>query len=323
MFGKFLGKQNQKSSLPKNQIEVICPLCGAVQREPRLVVTTFCRSCGEHLRIENNRVIASSKINQVPRAISPTISESEVDLEAVKVTDKATEKSALGDSVRSSRTSRFKTNEKGAASSPTPTPQSTLLKMKEQGSNQQHHFQSVECFDCQHIFKVGRSAKSTNCPACGVYVCLENFEINMNSITPIHTRGDVLIRKNGNLSTSEIYCRNLTVHGCVSGNIDCTGEFMISASGNHIGNVRCHRIVIEKGSDIHFLNTIVAHDVEVRARVFGNIQCHGPVLITATGWVHGDVTAHSVSIQPGGQLDGVMNILRSNSSALPLPLPKA
>ncbi len=184
--------------------------------------------------------------------------------------------------------------------------------MKEQGSNRQHHFKKVECFDCHNNFKVGRSAKSTNCPACGVYICLENFEINLNSTTPIRTRGDVLIRKNGKLSTTEIHCRNLTVHGSISANIDCTGDFIISASGNNIGTVRCHRLVIEKGSDFQFLNTIVADEAEVRSRITGNIQCHGPLLISATGQMHGDVTAHSVSIQPGGQLDGAMNILRSS-----------
>ncbi len=196
-------------------------------------------------------------------------------------------------------------------------PQSTLNKMKEQGGHGQHHFKKVECFDCHNLFRVGRSAKSTNCPACGVYICLENFEITLNSTTPIRTRGDVLIRRNGNLSTTEIHCRNLTVHGRISGNIDCTGEFIISTGGKHIGSVRCDHMVIEKGSEIHFLNTIEANEVDVRGQIFGNIQCSGPVLITATGRVNGDVTAHSVSIQPGGQIDGAMNILRSGPPKQP------
>jgi hypothetical protein len=44
---------------PKGKIEVVCPTCGAVQYEPRLVVSTFCRKCGDHLRIEKKRVIGS------------------------------------------------------------------------------------------------------------------------------------------------------------------------------------------------------------------------------------------------------------------------
>ena len=71
MLERFLGRSQGKSALPKNQIEVICPVCGAAQIEPRLVVTTLCRKCGEHLRIEKGRAIASSRINPVPSAVYP------------------------------------------------------------------------------------------------------------------------------------------------------------------------------------------------------------------------------------------------------------
>ncbi|MFZ4764645.1 MAG: hypothetical protein ACOYMN_06790, partial [Roseimicrobium sp.] len=70
MLGKFLGR-DQKPALPKNQIEVVCPVCGAAQYEPRLVVTTFCRKCGEHLRIEGRKIIASAHINPVPSTVFP------------------------------------------------------------------------------------------------------------------------------------------------------------------------------------------------------------------------------------------------------------
>ena len=39
------------------------------------------------------------------------------------------------------------------------------------------------------------------------------MDINLPSTTPIRTRGDVLIRKNGNVNTSEVRCRDLKVHG--------------------------------------------------------------------------------------------------------------
>jgi cytoskeletal protein CcmA (bactofilin family) len=182
--------------------------------------------------------------------------------------------------------------------------------MKEQGYKQQY-FKDVECFDCRHKFKVGRSAKSTQCPACGVHLCLEDFDINVSSTQPIRTRGDVLIRKNGNVNTSEIRCRDLKIFGLVSAQIECTGDLVFRTSGTVIGEVRCRRFTVEKGSDIHFHNMIYADEVDVQARVFGNIQCSGKINIGAQGWIHGDVTARAVSIEPGGQLDGAMNILRS------------
>jgi cytoskeletal protein CcmA (bactofilin family) len=344
---RFLGKDHAKSTLQKNQIEVICPVCGAVQIEPRLVVTTLCRKCGEHLRIENRRVIASSRINPVPSAVYPTELE---DSGASPVAEKSPLASAPPESASTSpksslgfgdmlasrhRKSSVKKSEPAAASQPASAkpdpappavappaasaPQSTLLRMKEQGQFRQHYFKEAECFECHNKFKVGRSAKSAGCPNCGANICLEDFDINISSTAPIHTRGDVLIRKTANVTTSEICCRDLRVFGAVSARIECRGELLIRCTGTIIGEIQCRKLVIDKGCDVHILNTVNAGEVEVRARIFANIHCTGPVRISPTGWVHGDVTARSVAIEPGGQLDGSMNILRST----PAPAPAA
>lgn len=336
MLGKFLGK-DQKPALPKNQIEVVCPVCGAAQYEPRLVVTTFCKKCGEHLRIAGRKIIASSQINPVPSTVFPSEMSStgrvfeQEDPSAPAGSGHQTEHSPqdagplglgnmmglageAGSAVESTASGRSSSMpEKASEPAPVqgPMPASTLQKMKEQGYYKQQYFKDVECFDCHHKFKVGRSAKSTQCPACGVQLCLEDFEINLPSTSPIRTRGDVLIRKNGNVNTSEIKCRDLKVFGNVCAQIECTGDLTLRTAGTIIGEVRCQRFIVEKGSDIHFHNMIYADEVDVQARVFGNIQCSGKVNIGALGWIHGDVTARSVSIEPGGQLDGAMNILRS------------
>jgi cytoskeletal protein CcmA (bactofilin family) len=210
--------------------------------------------------------------------------------------------------------------EKPVEPAPPPGPMtiSTFQKMKEQGYYRQQYFKDVECFSCPNKFKVGRSAKSTQCPACGVHICLEDIDINVVSTQSIFTRGDVLIRKNGNVSASQIKCRDLKVFGMVSGQLECSGDLVFRTSGTIIGEIRCKRLIVEKGSDLHFHNVIYADDVDLQARVSGNVQCSGRVLIGALGWIHGDVTARSVSIEPGGQLDGAMNILRTTSSVQPL-----
>ena len=335
MFGKFLGK-NQKPSLPKNQIEVVCPVCGAAQYEPRLVVTTVCKKCGEHLRIAGRKVVASSQINPVPSAVYPSemsstgrVFEQEEQKpgetpppNALLPTEPTDAEVPLGlgnmmgikdEEESPSHTQKPVMPEKANEAAPAQGPMaaSTLQKMKDQGYYKQQYFKEVECFDCHHKFKVGRSAKSTQCPACGTQICLEDFDINLPSTIPILTRGDVLIRKNGNVNTSEIKCRDLKVFGSVSAQIECSGDLILKTAGTVIGEIRCARFVVEKGSDINFHNMIYADEVDVQARVFGNIQCSGKVNIGAQGWIHGDVTARSVSIEPGGQLDGAMNILRT------------
>jgi len=202
----------------------------------------------------------------------------------------------------------------GAAPVPAPPAANatTLQKMREKGHSQQY-FKEAECFECHNKFKVGRAAKNSNCPSCGAPICLEDFDINLVSTTPIITRGDVLIRKTGNVNTSVIKCRELKVFGTFSAQVECTGTVTLKTAGNLIGEIFCHRFVVERGSDLQLMNTVYADEVEIASRVTGNIECHGRMLITATGLVHGDVSMRSISIEPGGQLDGAMNMLRSNS----------
>jgi cytoskeletal protein CcmA (bactofilin family) len=77
--------------------------------------------------------------------------------------------------------------------------------------------------------------------------------------------------------------------------------------------LRCHRLIIEKGTSVTFANLIYADEVEIHAKISGTIFSRGAVPITAYGSVDGDVTARSVSIEPGGELNGAMNIIRADS----------
>ncbi len=214
------------------------------------------------------------------------------------------------------------------SNSPPPTPSpalqtaSSLQKMKEQGMYRNQYFKDAECFDCGHKFKTGRSAKSANCPACGAYISLEDVEVNMTSTQPIKTRGDVLVRKRGRLSTSSVHCRDLECHGIIEANVTCSGDATFRTTGSIIGEIRCQRFVVEKGADVAFMNAVHATDVEIQARVTGTIFSTGLVLIGSNGSVNGDVTARSVSIEPGGELNGAMNIVRGRAPA-PAPTPGA
>ncbi|OYW75062.1 MAG: hypothetical protein B7Z37_15075 [Verrucomicrobia bacterium 12-59-8] len=209
------------------------------------------------------------------------------------------------------------------SNSPPPTPApaphtaTSLQKMKEQGMYRNQYFKDAECFDCGHKFKTGRSAKSANCPACGAYISLEDVEINMTSTQPIKTRGNVLIRKRGRLSATSVQCRDLECHGIIEANVTCTGDATFRTIGSIIGEIHCHRFAVEKGADVAFLNAVHATEVDVQARVTGTIYSTGPVLIGSNGAINGDVTARSVSIETGGELNGAMNIVRGKQPSLP------
>ena len=186
----------------------------------------------------------------------------------------------------------------------------TLQKMKDQGFYRQQYFKEAQCFDCDHKFKVGRSSRSANCPSCGAYISLEDIELNMPSSQAIKTRGDVLIRKRGQLTATHLFARELRCYGSISANMSCSGDAIFRTSGTIVGEVRCRRFIVEKGSEIIFMNAIHADEVEIHAPITGTVFSKGPLLISSHGAVNGDVTARSVSIEPGGELNGAMNIVR-------------
>lgn len=364
MFGRFFGtKTSILPTPPKNQIEVVCPSCGAAQYEPRLVVSTFCKKCGVHLTVEKRRVVASAVTRSgagmddwaaVPEVASPPVKEPEAKpaatapppepaptaadgfgaflqsqnlpppaeapatAEAPVPTEApaAAPVSAAAEHVPTAAARRPQSNSPPPTPSPAPQTANSLQKMKEQGMYRNQYFKDAECFDCGHKFKTGRSAKSANCPACGAYISLEDVEINMTSTQPIKTRGNVLIRKRGRLSASSVQCRDLECHGIIEANVTCSGDATFRTTGSIIGEIHCQRFVVEKGADVAFLNSVHATDVEIQARLTGTIYSTGPVLIGSNGAINGDVTARSVSIEPGGELNGAMNIVRGKQIAL-------
>jgi cytoskeletal protein CcmA (bactofilin family)/predicted RNA-binding Zn-ribbon protein involved in translation (DUF1610 family) len=215
---------------------------------------------------------------------------------------------------------RSRPPDRPSSNSPPPTPPpppvsaSTLQKMKDLGMYRNQYFKDAECFECGHTFKVGRSSRSTQCPQCGSYISMEDVEVNMPSSEPIKTRGDVIVRKRGHITTSEIHCKDLKCQGLVEANIFCSADAIFSTDGTIIGEVKCRRLIIEKGADVTFMNQATAEEIDVHARVSGSVKSSGPVVIHRHGSINGDVTARSVSIEPGGELNGAMNIVQTPSA---------
>lgn len=408
--GLFGSSDSQSPAPPKNQIEVVCPSCGAAQYEPRLVVSTFCKRCGVHLKIEKKRVIASdvSKAGGSPEVLAPRADAGKAAAErpvtgalagalSIKapltpVTAAQPVRASVPTAPLAANLDVSETGELGLGmmmqaaataigappagetpisppASPTPEPAGVpeakaepappaskqadaapeivieqppvqdrlhamggeapvplseimqsqvnvaanpgvLQKMRDQGFYRNHHFKEAECFECGHRFKVGRSSRSANCPTCGAYISLEDVELNMPSTQPIKTRGDVLIRKRGQITAPHLYARDLRCYGLISANIFCSGDAIFKTSGTILGEVRCRKFIVEKGSEIEFLNEVHADEIEIGANVKGNFYSKGPLIITASGAVDGSVTGRSISIEPGGELNGSMNIVR-------------
>ncbi len=235
-----------------------------------------------------------------------------VEASELRIAEARTQEEPLTGSLR-----RPTSNSPAPTPAPAPMNASSIQKMKDLGMYRNQYFKDAECFDCGHKFKTSRSARSANCPTCGAYISLEDVEINMNATQPVKTRGDVMIRKRGHLSASSLQCRDLRCFGNLEANVECSGDAIFKATGTVIGEIKCRRFIVEKGADLVFKNLIRAEEVDIQARITGNVFSSGLVLIGANGSVNGDVTARSVSIEPGGELNGAMNIVRGKPATPP------
>lgn len=207
---------------------------------------------------------------------------------------------------------------KPQSNSPPPTPapppmnEGTLQKMRDAGLYRNHYFKDAECFECGHNFKVSRSLRSVACAQCGTMIPMEDVEINMPSEQAIKTRGDVVIRKRGHVSTDAgIRCKDLRCFGTFAADVQADGDVIFRSNGTVSGKIICRRLIIEKGTEVIIQGEVRATEIEVHAKVAGTLISSGPLMIGAYGAVDGDVTARSVSIEPGGELHGGMSIITS------------
>lgn len=140
---------------------------------------------------------------------------------------------------------------------------------------------------------------------------MDDVEISHPVQRDIRTRGDVMIRRSGIVTSERLECKDLRCYGLLETSVKARGDIILRTSGTLLGALECRRLLVEKGSDITFLNEVHAAQIEIHARVTGALVSSGSLLIGATGAVNGDVTASSVAIEPGGELNGAMNIVRA------------
>ena len=78
-----------------------------------------------------------------------------------------------------------------------------------------------------------------------------------------------------------------------------------------------HGPASKDGADVTFTDPVKAGDMFINSRVTATLSATGKITIGLYGSVNGDVTARSVTIDPGGELNGAMNILRKPTPTAP------
>ncbi|MGD7654506.1 MAG: polymer-forming cytoskeletal protein [Verrucomicrobiales bacterium] len=171
----------------------------------------------------------------------------------------------------------------------------------------------VLCFACGTSFKTVGEAQSSQCPSCGGYVSLANFDIEETWNRRIETRGDVVIRKTGYVSTA-IRCHNITILGKASGDIDCSGTLTIRSSGKIAGTLRCRELHITKGARVEFLHPVNAESASIDGRVRGQLSCSGPVTLHKRSRFQGLIQTSNLIRNPGAEHKGTVEIINQTQT---------
>ncbi len=264
---------------------VTCPKCGASQQESPGVISTFCRSCGQHFEADDKAPARAS----VPLRLSWR----------EKIAPLAAKLEPLRQRVL-------------AAAEP------WLLRYEPQIEKLREYyerwrppeFRRVRCHECARIHEVPRLASSTSCPNCNAHIDLYDVLVEKRLSRTIRTRGKLTIKKFGYLNNQLTICGAADIGGGAAGKIFCDGETRIRTAGRLNCEIGSRRIRVEKGADVIVAHPIRVHDMVVRGKLTARIYCNGTLRILKHGFLRGEVHARSITVDKGGLLHADLNIGR-------------
>lgn len=272
----------------RQRIELVCPECGHHQQEPAIVVSSQCRACQAYFEITDGRVVSRPKTIE-PFAKVRTRNPSDEAFEPIPAAQG-------GPPRKPSMSERPKRPLWMRLLQPLKPPRLT------------------SCFECSHPFEALGNAQSSQCPKCGSYVSLLDYEIGENWNRNIQTRGDVKILKSGTIAGASVRCHDLIVLGDLNGTVECSGDLVIRSHGKIIGAVQCRHLRVEKGARVEFLNPVKAGSASIDGQVRGQIHCTGVVTLQKRAQLDGLVRTTSLVVKPGARHNGVIEVVNPSES---------
>ncbi len=167
----------------------------------------------------------------------------------------------------------------------------------------------IQCIECDATHKVAPSSTSTICPGCSTYIDLRDIGIKDRTNQRIRTRGNVIVEKKGALLGSSIHCGNLTVFGAVTGSIYASGDVVLKADGKIIGEIRCRRLVLDRKCEVQCLQLVQAEVIEIHGHISGHFRATRLIALSRNASLTGSATAQTISVEPGGMLNGQILVL--------------
>lgn len=304
----------------RHELTLACPECQHEQAESKFAVSTYCRGCGSYYKIEHGKVVPHIKNPSNPFAsLSPESSKKRLQ-QASESGDPACPESARNPQAASPAPKQPEGLPPSPPSSKAPVrraaPPTTQLGEKTAMATgffkRKIPPRAVQCFDCDRQHQAPAEASSTQCPACGSYISLRDFDIRENWNRRIQTRGNVTIQKKATVTGITIRCHHLLVHGILKGGVDCSGDFTVSSHSRIMGQVRCKRLIIEKRAEVAFANAVHCVDAIIDGRVTGHLVCSGKLHLKKKAILNGNIEVANMIIDNGARHIGKISINQAN-----------
>jgi len=254
--------------------------------EPASGVSTYCRSCGGHIRMEKaapagrlSGLMAAARGKQAAAAPSKVV--------AASVRSPALPLQITG---------------YGEKDAPLVGQATTLSQVADSGRRENQR--QVDCFECHATHKVAGASTSTICPFCSTYLDLRDIEIKDRTNQRIRTRGNVVVARKGALLGTSIQCGNLTIHGSVSGSIHAAGDVSLKSDGKILGEIRCRRFILDRKCKVHCLQPVRAEIVEIHGIVSGHFHATRCITLSRHASLTGSATSQTIAVEPGAVLNG-------------------
>jgi cytoskeletal protein CcmA (bactofilin family)/predicted RNA-binding Zn-ribbon protein involved in translation (DUF1610 family) len=264
------------------RIELTCPRCGSHQWEPAMVISTLCRSCGLHMDIRDGKPLVRPK--HATKLASP--SKPPVQHPSTGIT----------------------------------TPEAKPLKPEGVGFfrkffQSESKKRSVDCFHCGNVFGVVQDAQSSQCPKCGGYISLRDYQVDTDWRRRIQTRGNVMILKNGSIIGVNVQCHDLTVLGKLSASVDCSGILCVRSHGKIVGNVSCRELRVERGAEVEFQGEVHAESAYIDGNVKAQLTCKGTITLEKKSHLQGLARAGALVVKAGAKHSGMMEVVSAAPDA--------
>ncbi|MFD2256684.1 polymer-forming cytoskeletal protein [Luteolibacter algae] len=247
-----------------------------------MVISTLCRSCGQHMDVKDGKPVLRPKYaTRLASSSKPPI-----------------QHPTIGEASNVSKIERI-------------TP---VLRLKN-FFRREIVKREIECYHCQKLFEVVPDAQSSQCPKCGGYISLRDYEVDHAWRRRIQTRGDVTILKGGSINGVHVQCHDLTVLGQLAASVECSGTLKIRSHGKIIGNVRCGELRVERGAIVEFQGDVHAKSAYIDGQVKAQLTCSEKITLEKKAHLQGLARAAGLVVKPGAKHSGVMEVVRGGADA--------